>query len=122
MNWVHTEYGMNDIVSTQGDAYSYGILVLEMFTNTRPTSTDAFQGYANLQDFVSSALPDRVTEVVDPFLHPQLNQDDNKYWDCIISILRIGVRCSMEFPRDRMSMAEAVNDLKNIRNIFLADR
>ncbi|XP_047961361.1 receptor kinase-like protein Xa21 [Salvia hispanica] len=111
-----SEYGMNLVASTQGDVYSYGILVLEMFTNRRPTS-DAFEGCLNLQDFVSTALTDRVIEVVDPFLHQELNVDET-YWDCIVSILRIGVRCSKQLPRDRMSIGEVVNDLKKIRNVF----
>lgn len=109
---------MNTVVSTQGDAYSYGILLLEMFTNKRPTS-DAFGVHTNLQDFISSALPDRVMEAVDPFLHHELNIND-KYQACVISILSIGVRCSKELPRDCMSMAHVVNELNKIRNVCLA--
>ncbi|XP_042033540.1 receptor kinase-like protein Xa21 [Salvia splendens] len=71
----------------------------------------------DLRHFVSTALTDHVTEVVDPFMHQQLNVDE-KYWDCIVSILRIGMRCSKLLPRDRMSMAEVANDLKKIRNMF----
>ncbi|KAH6774475.1 hypothetical protein C2S51_012879 [Perilla frutescens var. frutescens] len=89
-----------------------------MFTNIRPTSSDELEGRINLQDFVSNALPDPVIEVVDPFLHQELNRGD-KYRVCIVSILSIGVRCSKEFPRDRLSMAEVVNELKRIRNGFL---
>ncbi|XP_056164903.1 putative receptor-like protein kinase At3g47110 [Syzygium oleosum] len=43
IGYVPPEYGMGDTVSTQGDAYSYGILLLEMFTVRRPTE-EAFQG------------------------------------------------------------------------------
>ncbi|KAH6776637.1 hypothetical protein C2S52_014198 [Perilla frutescens var. hirtella] len=120
IGYIPPEYGMNSVVSTEGDAYSYGILLLEMFTNTRPTS-DSFEGHINLHDFVSSALPNRVMEVVDPFLHKELNIDD-KYQACIVSILSFGVRCSKELPSDRMSMTEVVNELKKISNVFLADR
>ncbi|XP_047961916.1 receptor kinase-like protein Xa21 [Salvia hispanica] len=116
IGYIAPEYGMSYVASTQGDVYSYGVLVLEMFTNKRPTS-DAFEGCLNLQGFVSTALTDHVMEVVDPFLHQELHVDE-KYWDCIVSILRIGVRCSKELPRDRMSMADVVNDLKKIRNAF----
>ncbi|XP_047961920.1 probable LRR receptor-like serine/threonine-protein kinase At3g47570 [Salvia hispanica] len=116
IGYIAPEYGMSYVASTQGDVYSYGVLVLELFTNKRPTS-DAFEGCLNLQDFVSTALTDCVMEVVDPFLHQELNVAE-KYWDCIVSILRIGVRCSKQLPRDRMSMAEVVNDLKKIRNVL----
>ncbi|XP_042033539.1 receptor kinase-like protein Xa21 [Salvia splendens] len=116
IGYIAPEYGMSYVASTEGDVYSYGVLVLEMFTNSRPTS-DALEGCLNLQDFVSKALADRVTEVVDPFLNQQLNVDE-KYWDCIVSILRIGVRCSKQLPRDRMSMTEVVNDLKKIEKVF----
>lgn len=108
---------MSNVVSIQGDAYSYGILLLEMFTNTRPTS-DAFEGHKNLQDFINSAIPDRVMEVVDQFMHEGLNIED-KYRACIASVLSIGVACSRELPRDRMSMAEVVNELNKIRNVFI---
>ncbi|XP_047959238.1 receptor kinase-like protein Xa21 [Salvia hispanica] len=116
IGYIAPEYGMSYVASTQGDVFSYGILLLEIFTNRRPTS-DALEGCLNLQDFVCTALPGRVTEVVDPIMHQELNVDE-KYWDCIVSILRIGVRCSKQLPRDRMSMAEVVNHLEKIRNVF----
>ncbi|XP_042034186.1 receptor kinase-like protein Xa21 [Salvia splendens] len=116
IGYIAPEYGMSLVASMQGDVYSYGVLVLEMFTNRRPTS-DAFEGCLDLQDFVSTALTDHVMEVVDPFLHQELNVDE-KYWECIVSILRIGVRCSKQLPRDRMSMTEVVNDLKKIKKVF----
>ncbi|KAG6388821.1 hypothetical protein SASPL_150257 [Salvia splendens] len=120
VGYIAPEYGMSYVSSTQGDVYSYTVLVLEMFTNRRPTS-DAFDGCLNLQDFVSTGLTNRVMEVVDPFLHQELNVDE-KYWDCVVSILSIGVRCSKQLPRDRMSIAEVVNDLKKIRNVLPAHR
>ncbi|XP_042034310.1 probable LRR receptor-like serine/threonine-protein kinase At3g47570 [Salvia splendens] len=116
IGYIAPEYGMNYVASTQGDAYSYGVLVLEMFINKRPTS-DSFEGCLNLQDFVCTALTDRVMEIVDPFLHQGFNVDE-KYWECIVSILSIGVRCSKQLPTDRMSMREVVNDLKKIKKVF----
>ncbi|XP_057793117.1 probable LRR receptor-like serine/threonine-protein kinase At3g47570 [Salvia miltiorrhiza] len=108
--------------STEGSSTSTAIKgTIGYFNSRRPTTTDAFEGYLNLHDFVSNALPNRVMEVVDPFLHQQLNQGE-KYRTCIVSILSIGVSCSKELPRDRMTMAEVVNELKKIRNVFLADR
>ncbi|XP_047961932.1 probable LRR receptor-like serine/threonine-protein kinase At3g47570 [Salvia hispanica] len=120
IGYIAPEYGMSDVLSTQGDVYSYGILLLELFTNKRPTG-DAFEGYQNLHEFVSNAVPNRVFEVVDPFLHQQVNEDD-KYWGCMVSILSIALRCSLELPRDRTPIGEVVNQLKRIRNVFLEER
>ena len=56
--------------STMGDVYSYGILVLEMFTGRRPTD-DMFKDGLNLHKFVKMALPKRLIEIVNPMLLPR---------------------------------------------------
>ncbi|POO01048.1 Protein kinase-like domain containing protein [Trema orientale] len=53
--------------SKQGDVYSYGILVLELFTGRSPTD-EAFKDDFNLHNFVKMALPDRVAQIVDSAL------------------------------------------------------
>ena len=56
--------------STMGDVYSYGILVLEMFTGRRPTY-DMFKDGLYLHNFVKMALPKRLIQVVNPMLLPR---------------------------------------------------
>ncbi|KAF7847802.1 hypothetical protein BT93_L2562 [Corymbia citriodora subsp. variegata] len=109
------EYGMGDMVSTQGDVYSYGILLLEMFTGRRPTE-EAFKDHLTLHNFVKVALPDQVMEIVDSTIFNEESENDiERMRDCVVSVLRIGVACSMESPRDRMDMAEALKELHKIR-------
>ena len=54
-------------MSIYGDVYSYGILLLEMFTGKRPTD-NIFQDNLNLHDFVKAALLNRMTDNIDPIL------------------------------------------------------
>ncbi|XP_042051722.1 receptor kinase-like protein Xa21 [Salvia splendens] len=62
--YVALEYATNNLISTQGDIYSYGILVLEMFTNKRPTD-EVFEEDANLHSFVSDVLSNHTTITIE---------------------------------------------------------
>ncbi|KAL7111153.1 hypothetical protein ACP275_05G070000 [Erythranthe tilingii] len=117
VGYVPPEYGMCNSVSTNGDVYSYGILVLEMFTNRRPTD-DSFMDHVNLHNFVQAALPDRVMKIVDPLIRIGPHQNKSKFEDCVCSILRIGLSCSKEMPRERKSMTDVVNELLKIQKEF----
>ncbi|XP_050142252.1 probable LRR receptor-like serine/threonine-protein kinase At3g47570 [Malus sylvestris] len=62
--YVLAKYGTGGQVSILGDVYSYGILLLEMFTRKKPTD-DMFKGGLRIYQFVAMALPDHVMDVVD---------------------------------------------------------
>lgn len=77
------EYGTAGAASKEGDTYSYGILVLEMFSGKRPTN-EMFKDGLYLHDFVNSALPTRLLQVTDPILEIGANMHK-----CLLSILEI---------------------------------
>lgn len=117
-----TEYGQGCEASTLGDVYSYGILLLEMMTRKRPTDGIFMEGY-NLHNYVKIAMPQRVTEIVDPMLLDDLrsaaavsNQVQEPVRD---NSVRIGLACSMESPRERMDMSDVINELHCIKNDLL---
>ncbi|XP_050283141.1 probable LRR receptor-like serine/threonine-protein kinase At3g47570 isoform X2 [Quercus robur] len=135
VGYAPPEYGMGNEVSTFGDIYSYGILLLEMFTGKRPTD-NIFKDDLNLHDFVRGALPERVINIVDPIIlleredmetrtndtHNQNRIGCPKILECLILIFGIGVSCSMESPRERMNISDVVAQLHLIRDKLLRTR
>ncbi|XP_028117411.1 putative receptor-like protein kinase At3g47110 [Camellia sinensis] len=109
VGYAAPEYGMGNEVTTFGDVYSYGILLLEMFTGKRPTD-NMFNDSLSLHNFAKMALPEQVVSVVDPTLiqqreigegsssvkntQNQSSTGSHKIYECFISILNIGIACS----------------------------
>ncbi|KAF8020047.1 hypothetical protein BT93_G0672 [Corymbia citriodora subsp. variegata] len=130
--YIAPEYGSGSAVSTEGDVYSFGVLILEMFICKRPTD-DMFQNGLNLYRFAKATLIDQVEKVIDPVLL-QENQDlekrqtiakkgENKSWcstlECLVSIIEIGVACSSESPGERMDINDALTKLQGIKKKLL---
>ncbi|XP_056159289.1 probable LRR receptor-like serine/threonine-protein kinase At3g47570 [Syzygium oleosum] len=130
--YVAPEYGAGSAVSTEGDVYSFGVLVLEMFTGKRPTD-DMFTNGLDLHCFATAALADRVEKLIDPVLLQENEESEkrrtvapegkNKSWfstqECLVLIIEIGVICSSESPRERMDIGDAVIKLQGIRKKLL---
>ncbi|XP_008385914.1 probable LRR receptor-like serine/threonine-protein kinase At3g47570 [Malus sylvestris] len=141
IGYIPPEYGMGGQVSTLGDVYSYGILLLEIFTGKRPID-DIFKGELTIYQFVAMALPDHVMDVVDPSIVLDLEADSDvnhdivrdqapfrcnnrgqvkakKLKECLASVMHIGLSCSVMSPRERMLMDVVVRKMSKIRDSYL---
>ncbi|XP_054823774.1 putative receptor-like protein kinase At3g47110 [Prosopis cineraria] len=130
IGYVPPEYGLGSDASVQGDMYSFGILVLEMLTNRRPTE-DIFMNGHDLHSYVEIAFPNKVLEVVSPTILPRESEhrtaESGDSWNnmiqihpnlqkCLRSLFKIGLSCSMESPNRRMSAADVIRELNSIKS------
>ncbi|CAI0416298.1 unnamed protein product [Linum tenue] len=105
-----------------------------MFTGRRPTD-ETFKDGLNLHNFSAAALADKATEIVDPtgLLERQDDSSSSRSSDdhsknetqkekqkvlmeAMVSIIQIGVECSNEMPRERMSISDAATKLAAVRD------
>lgn len=125
--FLFPEYGLGNEASVHGDVYSYGILLLEMFTGKRPTSS-VFGEVLSLHKHVQMALPDQAVTIIDQDLlkaenigkgtsGDYYNRQDMRI-DCIVSILQVGISCSKETPTKRIQIGDALRELQAIRDKF----
>ena len=121
-----------------------------MFLGKRPTD-EMFKDNLNLNNLVKITLPERLVQIVDPTLVPReveetptttvaAREDNNNneivadeetqvlcqveanVYKCLVSVLEIGLTCSVESPKERMNMEEVTRELHLIKNVFLGSR
>ncbi|RCV38937.1 hypothetical protein SETIT_8G182800v2 [Setaria italica] len=116
--------------SQKSDVFSFGIMLLEVFTGKRPTDLMFVEGFS-LRQWVSQAFPARLIDVVDR----KLLQDEEIRHICfdhqtntslgsssfistsnsiLASVFELGLMCSSESVGQRMSMNEVATRLEDI--------
>ncbi|XP_052165145.1 receptor kinase-like protein Xa21 [Oryza glaberrima] len=118
IGYVAPEYGAGSPVSMDGDIYSYGVLLLEMFTGRRPTD-NFVNGMASLIDYVKMAYPNNLLEILDTNATYNGNTQDMTQL-AVYPIFRLGLACCKESPRERMKMDNVVMELNAIKKAFSA--
>nr|GEW89641.1 leucine-rich repeat protein [Tanacetum cinerariifolium] len=119
IGYVPPEYGIRSEMTCSGDVYSFGILLLELMTEKKPTDDMFIQGLS-IHKFASMALPDHVIDVIDDDAIVLQNTEANakKVEECLVATIKIGVSCSVDSPPQRMKIEIVVIELQRIRNVL----
>ncbi|XP_027096840.2 uncharacterized protein [Coffea arabica] len=118
--YIAPEYGLEGLVSTSCDVYSFGITLMETFTKRKPKD-ELFTEELSLRRWVQDCLPDSVIQVIDvDLLHPEDGLVQKKI-NCISSVLQLGLSCTTDAPKERIYMKEVLRALQKIKLQFIKD-
>ncbi|CAN6694732.1 unnamed protein product [Malus baccata var. baccata] len=123
IGYMAPEYGMEGSISTRGDVYSFGIVLMETFTKRKPTD-EMFVGEMDLKEWIADSLfPNAaIGEVVDTdILGAEEDGDFVSKRDCLLSVMRLALACSAALPGERINMKDAVVTLNKIKAKYLKD-
>ncbi|CAL9038052.1 unnamed protein product, partial [Musa banksii] len=124
IGYIPPEYGFGGKPSAKGDVYSYGVMLLELITGKSPTD-ECFAGDLNLERWVRDAFPDELTRVLDAELttasicNGGRRISPEKQDECLVSVTSVGLSCAKESPDARLTIREALSQLKGIRDGLL---
>nr|CAN73082.1 hypothetical protein VITISV_025142 [Vitis vinifera] len=106
------KYGSDGIVSTKGDVFSYGIMLMDVFARNKPMD-EMFNGDLSLKIWVES-LADSMKEVVDATLLRREDEDFATKLSCLSSIMALALTCTTDSLEERIDMKDVVVRLMKI--------
>ncbi|PKI62110.1 probable LRR receptor-like serine/threonine-protein kinase At3g47570 [Punica granatum] len=114
-NVLLDKYVVGGEVSMEVDVYSFGILLLEIFTGKRPTRPMLGDNFS-LREFIQASLPHELNQVLDPVLC--MRELQGNLYECLDSVLRVGLMCSNMQPKERMDIGEAAISLRKAKAVL----
>lgn len=108
------EYGLEGLVSTKCDIYSFGIILMEVFTRIKPND-EIFEGNWTLKALVSNSFPNSLAQIIDSNLLVKNEEYITEKLECITSIMEVALNCSRESPKERSTIKDVIVALKKIK-------
>ncbi|KAM3280981.1 hypothetical protein P3S67_028001 [Capsicum chacoense] len=119
LGYIAPEYGSEGIVSTSGDVYCYGIMLMEVLARKRPTDEEICNENMDLRKWINRVFPATLMDVVDVNLFSKGKQITSKSEICIASMIELALDCTKEAPESRITMKDVVKRLNKIKITYL---
>ena len=107
-------------MSRKGDVYSFGIMLMEIFTRKKPVD-EMFSQEMNIRQWVENSLPHAIITVIDANL---LRPEDRQYHikkDCLSSLMELALACAATSPEERIDTKGIVATLSKIKMKFFSN-
>ncbi|XP_020231275.2 putative leucine-rich repeat receptor-like serine/threonine-protein kinase At2g24130 [Cajanus cajan] len=122
VGYIAPEYGMGKHASTEGDVYSYGVLVLEMVSGRRPTDVLSHEGsslceWIKRQYTQQHQLQNLVEQTLQRFSPCGIPYHRNKILkDVILELIELGLLCTQHNPSTRPTMLDVAQEMGRLKD------